>query len=177
MPRPPRFDARWQRQRRRSAWWRAWRWWIGFALILAAAWGLSRLPVMGGEWEEVDTPFTLCGERRSHGCVVDGDTIMLGQRRIRLTGYDAPELDGACEAERQLAQRSRKALADWLNRGPFLLDGGAEPPRDIYGRELRAARREDAAGQQWLAETMVEEGLARDNGWFAGEEGWCSDLT
>lgn len=174
MPKPPRFDARWQRRRRRGAWWRAWRWWIGFALVIAASAWLVPIMETAGEWEPVERSFAICGERGGKaGCVIDGDTLAIGQRRIRLTGFDAPEIDGQCEAERRLAMQAREALRDWLNRGPFLLDGGAEPPRDRYGRELRAARREDAAGQQWLAEAMIGQGLARDDGWLTSGEGWC----
>lgn len=158
---PPRFDARWQARRRRAARWRAARW-----------------QGSGGDWQAQDAGrFALCGEGRGKGraanCVIDGDTVMLGQRRVRLTGYDAPEIGGACEAERLLARRAQLALRDWLNRGAFELDGGADPPRDLYGRELRGARRSDAMGQEWLAEAMVEAGLARTTGWGAGEAGWC----
>lgn len=169
----PRFDARWNDRRRRAARWQAWRRWLVLALILALAAVLTRWQG-GGDWQvEQGGAFALCGAKRATRCVVDGDTVMLGQRRVRLTGYDAPELNGACEAERLLARRAQVALRDWLNRGPFQLDGGADPPRDQYGRELRAARRDDAAGQEWLADTMVEAGLARTTGWGADEPGWC----
>jgi endonuclease YncB( thermonuclease family) len=170
MPRPPRFDAAWNARRRRAATWRTWRWWIGLAAVLAAAALFARWPGTGGDWQAVDARFGLCGEGRVANCVVDGDTVMLGERRVRLTGYDAPELAGKCEAERRLALLARAALADWLNRGAFALDGGAEPPRDAYGRELRAARRSDAAGQEWLAATMAERGLGRTD----GARDWCA---
>lgn len=174
MVRAPRFDARWNDRRRRARRWRGLRRWLVAAAVLAGAVLLSRWPEAGGEWQAQEGGrFALCGERRAPLCVVDGDTVMLGERRVRLTGYDAPELDGACEAERLLARRAQAALRDWLNRGPFALDGGADPPRDAWGRELRAARRSDAAGQEWLAETMVAAGLARATGWGEGGPGWC----
>ena len=169
MVRAPRFDAAWNARRRRAAWWRAWRWWLGLGMVLAAAALLARWPGMGGEWQVVDARFAICGQGRAVNCVVDGDTIMLGGQRVRLTGYDAPELAGQCEAERRLALLARDALADWLGRGAFALDGGADPPRDPYGRELRAARRDDAAGQERLAETMIERGLGRRD----GSRDWC----
>ncbi|MFN4114114.1 MAG: thermonuclease family protein [Sphingomonadaceae bacterium] len=171
---PARFDARWQASRRWAARWRAARWWLLLGALLAGALLLARWQGMGGDWQAQETgKFALCGQARAANCVVDGDTVMLGQRRVRLTGYDAPEMGGACEAERLLARRAQLALRDWLNRGPFELDGGADPPRDRYGRELRGARRSDAMGQEWLAEAMVEAGLARSTGWGAGEPGWC----
>lgn len=178
MVKPPRFDARWNARRRRTARWqsvrRALRWWATAGAVLAAGLLVARWQGVGGDWQLQDGgKFALCGQGRGAKCVIDGDTVVLGQRRVRLTGYDAPELDGACEAERLLARRAQVALHDWLNRGPFELDGGADPPRDAYGRELRAARRDDAAGQQWLADTMIEAGLARSTGWGADEPGWC----
>ncbi len=111
---------------------------------------------------------SLCAAAGAGGaaCVIDGDTLAIGPRRIRLTGYDAPEIDGLCEAERRLAQVAREELAAWLNLGAFELDGGAEPPRDDYHRELRAARR----GGEELAETMIERELARRS---RLDRGWC----
>ncbi len=175
MVKPPRFDVRWNARRRRVDRWRTLRRWLTLVAVLAASLLIARWQGLGGDWQvQGSGTYALCGEGRGAAqCVVDGDTVMIGKRRIRLTGYDAPELDGACEAERLLARRARLALHDWLNRGPFALDGGDDPPRDTYGRELRAARRDDAAGQQWLADTMVEAGLARTTGWGAGEPGWC----
>lgn len=178
MVKPPRFDARWNDRRRRSArrrsLARSLRLWLMVALLLGAAVVLARWQGFGGDWQALGGErFALCGQGGAQRCVIDGDTVMIGTRRIRLTGYDAPELDGACEAERLLAARARLALHDWLNRGPFELDGGDDPPRDTYGRELRAARRTDAAGQQWLADTMIDGGMARSNGWGAGDARWC----
>jgi len=135
--------------------------------LLAGAWLLAQqLGWAQGQWEPIARTFTVCGKESSEACVIDGDTLAVGKRRIRLTGFDAPELDGDCEAERQLAREARDALADWLSAGPFELDGGAEPPRDRYGRELRQARRDSEA----LADTMVERGLARRS---AEERDWC----
>ena len=125
------------------------------------------------DWQASDTRFTICGQASSANCVVDGDTIRIGERRIRLTGYDAPEMDGACLAERQLALVAQAELAEWLNAGPFQLDGGDDPPRDRYGRELRAARR----GAEALSDVMLARGLAHQDRWnFAsdwGRQGWC----
>ena len=119
--------------------------------------------------------FTLCGEKGSAACVIDGDTLAIGKRRIRLSGYDAPEIDGACEAEKAKAREARAALQTWLNAGQFLLDGGEEPPRDQYGRELRGARRvAPDGGEEWLAEHMVAQGLAEDGGWGASAIDWCA---
>lgn len=162
-----RFDAAWHRRRRWSRRWRSLRWFAGLALVLGAVWAVRQMGFASGEWAPVERQFALCGAGSGGAaCVIDGDTIAIGPRRIRLTGYDAPEIDGACEAERRLALVTREELAAWLNLGPFELEGGAEPPRDQYGRELRAARR---AGEE-LADTMVERDLARRS---RLDRGWC----
>ena len=139
-----------------------------------ALWRLFGPAPDSGEWAVTGDRYTLCGQRPgSPACVVDGDTVRIGQRRIRLTGFDAPEMDGACAAERTRALAARGELAAWLNAGPFELDGGGSPPRDKYGRELRAARRGLGSGQfDLLADHMIAADLAADNGWF-DERDWC----
>lgn len=122
------------------------------------------------EAEAVTAQFPLCsGPGYTANCVVDGDTIRIGERRIRLTGFDAPEVEGACQRESDLAIAARNELHRWLALGPFELSGGAEPPRDQYGRELRAARRREA----YLADVMVSAGLAESAGWSVGGNAWC----
>ena len=107
--------------------------------------------------------------------MIDGDTIAIGKRRIRLTGYDAPELDGACEAERTKALEAQAELSRWLSSAPFEMEAGDERPYDQYGRELREARR----GGQLLAEHMHALNLAEqdlwgfDDGW--GRIDWCDE--
>jgi len=144
-------------------------------------WPLALLALAGGaaftayynersaEWALSEYQFSQCYQRGGAACTVDGDTIVIGDRRIRLAGFDTPELDGACQAERQLAIVARDELTQWLNLGAFELDGGAEPARDQYGRELRAARRRG----EYLADVMIDRKLARSNGWGAGAADWC----
>lgn len=146
-----------------------------------AVWYLGFRPIaMEQGWVEVTEDFALCGESgvRAAGCVVDGDTVIIGfgseRRRIRLTGFDAPELDGACEAESQLAAAARIQLYDWLGEGTFEWNGELDPPRDQYGRELRTARRISSNGERdYLAEAMIGSGLAAESGWGATPENWC----
>lgn len=170
--RPLRFDEGWQRRRARAARWRAWRWWLVLAAILGGIAALRWLwPAAPRTGEELAGPVAVCGEGRAAICAPDGDTLIIGQRRVRLTGYNAPEIAGACAAERQLALRARGDLVAWTARGPFLLDGGADPPRDIYGRELRAAWRIGPDGREDdLAEAMIAAGSARAD----GDRDWCS---
>jgi endonuclease YncB( thermonuclease family) len=131
-------------------------------------------------WVLVEEPFSLCGAvPRTPGCVVDGDTLRLDARgskprRIRLTGFDAPEMDGACEAESALARQAREALLDWLDQGPFEWSGASTPPRDQYGRELRALRRTGPDGsREYVADSLVQAGLAGDSSWGGPAIDWC----
>lgn len=167
-PRPARFDAAWQRRHRIGRWWRSARWFAVLAVLIGAgAW--LKAEFAGGEWVMVDLPVTACGQQPSAACMIDGDTLMLDRRRIRLTGYDAPEIDGACAAESTLARRATLAAAQWLDEAPFEMDGGSDPPRDRYGRELRGVRRDD----QQLDTYMIEQGFARSNGWDSAPPAWC----
>ena len=96
--------------------------------IVSALWWFAVRPVVSEQgWEPARHTFALCAApagsgARAAGCVIDGDTVLLGEgqsaRRIRLTGFDAPELDGACEAERSLARTARQRLHDMAQRRP-----------------------------------------------------------
>ena len=176
--------VRFRRPRKRSrllTWWIMWRV-PALLLIVMAGWWFGVRPVMEEQgWVRVDREFGLCGARGSgvQGCVVDGDTVIIGfgddRRRIRLTGFDAPELDGACPAENEAAAIARDALHTWLSEGAFEWNGAEDPPYDQYGRELRAVRRVTGEGnREYLAETMIERGLAAESGWGATPKDWCA---
>lgn len=182
------MGRRWNRRHnarngRRSwlfSWWLVWRVPALLAVVSAAWWFFYRPYAEEQGWVRVTERFALCGESWSgaDGCVVDGDTVVIGngasRRRIRFIGFDAPETDAACEAERQQAERARIALHDWLQEGPFEWNGDAEPPRDQYGRELRKARRVLGEGRrEYLDEIMVDRGLAAESGWGADPVDWC----
>lgn len=104
--------------------------------------------------------------------MVDGDTIRIGSRRIRIVGIDAPEVEGQCAAERALADRSTRHLQTLLNQGPFVMTARIDETRDRYGRELRTLWREQADGtRQSIAEEMREAGLAAR---YVGRKArWC----
>jgi len=183
--RPVRPRFRLQRRSHWSArvglfnWWLLWRV-PALALVVMLVWWFVARPIaLEQGWMEVGTRFALCSEGpRQAGCVIDGDTVLVSegaaQRRIRLTGFDAPELDGACDAERSLAMAARTRLHEWLNEGPFEWNGADNPPRDQYGRELRAARRSQPEGtRETLADVMIASGLASERGWGEPPRDWC----
>jgi len=118
--------------------------------------------------ERINASFTRCGQGRSMACVVDGDTIRLGQRRVRLIGIDAPELaDAQCPAERALGERAANRLLALVNQSEFDLVGHRFHNRDSHGRDLRLATRNGVSfGRQ-----LINEGLARR--YLGSKSDWC----
>ncbi|MEP3422301.1 MAG: hypothetical protein ABJN35_11245 [Erythrobacter sp.] len=181
--RPTNRRSRKRPRSRFADWWVIWRMPILLLIVMAVWWFGFRPDPEDRDWVNINQPFALCGERstgsaRELGCVVDGDTVVIGfgdnRRRIRLTGFDTPEMDGSCPAETALADRARVHLRQWLNEGAFEWTGGVDPPRDQYGRELREVRRRiDDSSREYLADTMIDAGLASDNGWGRSGEEWC----
>lgn len=174
-----------QRRRRNSrrqrwlTWWVLWRIPVLLLVIMLAWWFLYRpWAASQAEWTKVEYSFDICGTPgRGFACVSDGDTVTLGYgstaRRIRLTGFDAPEIDGQCPAESAAALRAQAGLRGWLNVGAFEWDGGADPPRDRYGRELRSARRTLSGGShQLLSRHMIDADLAEGPGPWE-RQNWC----
>ena len=136
-------------------------------LLLAVSWWLSRPPEASVGPERVAERFTRCDSGSGHACVVDGDSFRLGKRRIRIRGIDAPEREGACPAEIELAERSTARLTELLNEGPFIMSAVGGDERDQYGRELRVLTR---AGRS-IGGQMVAAGLAHD---YRGRKtSWC----
>lgn len=151
--------------------------WLVLIALAAVLFVIRELGLGGPDFEgaeDITLAFPLCSAPGyAPNCVVDGDTIRIGDRRIRLTGFDAPELEGECPAESEAARQAQAELARWLALGPFQLDGGESPPRDKYGRELRAARRLSPSGEmQLLSDHMIAARLAQGDYWGAG---WSDD--
>lgn len=100
--------------------------------------------------------------------VWDGDSIRLGTTRqseaVRIFNIDAPEIEGQCAYETDLALQSKIRLAELLKgqRIEILHQG-----TDRYGRTLAAIRVE---GRD-VGDILVDEGLART--WAGRREPWC----
>ena len=139
--------------------------------LLGAAFDPAIIPPFGpfaAPPEQVAARFVRCGQGPSFACVVDGDTLRLGQRRVRVTGINAPELAGArCPAERQLAERAADRLTELVNAGGFEMVAHRFNMVDRHGRELRVLRR----GDRSLGSQLVREGLAHR--YMGVKRGWC----
>ena len=123
--------------------------------------------------EQVNEHFTRCGPGRGHACVIDGDTIKLGQRKLRIIGIDTAEVDAQCPAEAGMAEAATAELQRLLNQGPFEMVGRIGDPKDRYGRDLRAIRRvrPDGTEQSIAVEMRKSGGARRYLGGLRG--GWC----
>jgi micrococcal nuclease len=162
--------------------WRSFLFWlrpVGLAVVLVITWiatdpRLVEPPrFLTGEPEPVDRYFSQCRKNWSSACVVDGDTIALGKRRVRIVGIDTAEMDAKCPTEAAQAQASTEALQKLLNEGPFVMTGRVGDQQDGYGRDLRTLTRTRPDGTvQNIAEVMRETGGARRYlGGLRG--GWC----
>lgn len=174
---PPRFRRRGNRRKGRVP-----SWVLNGAVVLVLivawqAWNSPELRQRAGfpmpPGERVAASFVLCdAPGYAVNCVVDGDTLRMGQRRIRIEGIDTAEREGACEAETALARESTLALEAWLARGPFEMLRANEAPRDQYGRELQTIWRTGETGaRDDLADFMIREGGAHA---YRGRRlSWC----
>jgi endonuclease YncB( thermonuclease family) len=96
--------------------------------------------------------------------VIDGDTIWLRGEKIGLEGINAPEIEGDCPSEKQLAKRAKRRLRELLDGKPFSVERNGH---DVYGRTLATIRA--ASGD--IGKPMVAEGLAHR--WRGHKESWC----
>lgn len=100
--------------------------------------------------------------------VVDGDTIRWRGERVRLTGFDAPEIfSPQCPSELTQGRTAAAALLRDL-QGATVIELATFPRKDRYGRIVATLWLD---GQD-VAERMVAAGFARfyDGG---QRHGWC----
>tara|TARA_R110002020_G_scaffold161283_7_gene346250 strand:- start:3810 stop:4238 length:429 start_codon:yes stop_codon:yes gene_type:complete len=110
--------------------------------------------------------FPMCGGVR-HTCIVDGDTIWLEGRNLRLESFDTPEPhNDICggETEVALAHRASSRLRELLSENSFTVETHSQ---DRYGRTLATIR----IGGRDVGDILIAEGLARR--WPNGREFWC----
>jgi endonuclease YncB( thermonuclease family) len=98
---------------------------------------------------------------------VDGDTIRLAGRRVRLVGIDAPELAQTCTGpdgqEWRCGAAARTEMAHLIANGTV---GCSTSGDDVYGRPLADCH----VGDVDLGRAMVVAGLAVADGNFTREE-------
>ena len=130
-----------------------------FSVILAAAVAAAALQTVNQQ--------SMAGRAQ----VIDGDTLRLDDRRIRLYGIDAPERDQICHDASGAARRCGRLAADHLTMlvgGRAISCTGSDDDR--YGRVLGICRKGgDEAGRS-INETMVADGWALAYGSYRAAE-------
>ncbi|MBV7258856.1 thermonuclease family protein [Erythrobacter sp. WH158] len=113
--------------------------------------------------------FPICSGPQRVTCVVDGDTIWYRGEKIRLVGFDTPEVSNpGCANEARLGALATERLQDLLNEGAFSLEANPEGrEHDRYGRALLVVSR----GGANLGDMLVGEGLAERRGGRGNV--WC----
>ena len=105
---------------------------------------------------------TDAAEARDRGFInYDGDTFLA---TFRVANIDTPEIEGKCEAERDLAQKAKLFTERFLARGDVVI---RQTGVDRYGRILALV----TSDQQDLGEALIAAGLART--WKGRREQWC----
>src|SRR4051794_22856696 len=69
--------------------------------------------------------------------IVDGDTVRIDGKKVRLVGFDAPETGedtARCDAERERGKKAAARLAELLAEGDIAMR--YRKRRDLYGRLL-----------------------------------------
>jgi len=100
--------------------------------------------------------------------VIDGDTISLNGRSVRLVGFDTPEThEPECAYERALAERATHRLEELVRSGA-VIELLVLPGLDKYDRRLGRL----LVANRDVGEILTAEGFARpyDGG---HREGWC----
>lgn len=94
----------------------------------------------------------------------DGDTF---RATFRVANIDAPEINGQCAYERQLAIKAREFTRAWLAKGKVEISQDSPRGVDPNGRVLVLVRR----GGEDLGEALIAAGLARR--WDGKRHPWC----
>lgn len=125
---------------------------LAVAVLAALAGGVDRL--------------TAQDDVTGRGRVSDGDSLVIGGRRIRLQGIDAPELDQTCTRDGQnfaCGRLAREVLIKMVgDRTVACRSAGT----DRYGRMLGVCR----VGETDIAEEMVRQGWAVAYGGYHFDE-------
>ena len=165
-------------------WWRrvlrAWKPWVLVGLIALGWCALDRTWIVEparpkGTATRIALEFHRCGKGRGPNCVVDGDTLVMGPRHIRVIGIDAPEIGthARCPKEAAMAEVAADRLLALVAAGPFTMQPPEDGLRDEYGRELMHLTRALPDGKvQDLAAAMISSGTVREYR-FGARQPWC----
>lgn len=127
-------------------------------MVLASVWRIDQAPKPDGSTGEAVRGFS----------ITDGDTIRIGKERIRLMGFDTPEVfKPGCTEEKALGDKATIRLGQLLGSGNVTIERHG---LDKYGRTLALIRVE---GKD-VGPILIKEGLARAR---KPKGGWCTVLA
>jgi micrococcal nuclease len=99
----------------------------------------------------------------------DGDSLRLGEERIRIIGLDTPEIHHAqCSREFALAMRAKEIAQDLIATGAVEIRRTGRVDR--YGRSLAAV---SVGGVAWLNAMRAAGAAAREYDGRGRRQGWC----
>lgn len=132
-------------------------------------WPLNTSAGSDGATTAATISFTLCAGSSDTDCVVDGDTIRMNGDKIRLVGFNTPEISKpACVAEAAKGEQAKLRLLELLNSGELSFAATADQDQDRYGRLLRQV----TVNGDDVADTLISEGLAEP--YQGGQKrNWC----
>lgn len=102
--------------------------------------------------------------------VVDGDTLKVGRNRLRMLGYDAPEIRRPhykCDAELAKGREAKAHLEFILSQGRVTVR--RTQARDGYGRPLTQAW----INGEPLADIMIKDGYGKPWDGVSAKPNWC----
>ena len=126
----------------------------------AAPFRETRAPTDSG----ISRRMVICSGSTRINCVVDGDTVWIDGEKIRLQSINAPEIQGQCGREREVAQRATRRLSDILSSSSFHIERSG---KDRYGRTLATLSNQ----QGDVGQILIREKLAHP--WRGRRESWC----
>jgi endonuclease YncB( thermonuclease family) len=149
--------------------------WGGVAGVALFGLGIAALMIVIGTvtivYSRAATPaqslrFEQCYTAAGPNCVIDGDTIRIGDQKVTIAGIAVPQIqDAQCPGERTRGIAAAVRLAGLLNGGKVTVGRAF---LDDYGRQVRKVKVDgDDVGN-----AMIDAGVARD---FDGKkQDWCS---
>lgn len=103
---------------------------------------------------------------------LDGDTIFIAGKHVRLANIDAPEIrHPKCEAELQLGLVAKRRMTELLGSGEIVVSPGDPKDgrlMDKYGRTLAIV----TVDGRDVGQILIAEGLARP--WTGKRRPWCN---
>jgi endonuclease YncB( thermonuclease family) len=106
--------------------------------------------------------------------VVDGDTLWIGEEKVRIANIDAPEIhEPKCDAERRLGLVAKRRLEILLKSGAVSWKRGDPKDGRLADRNGRALGTIAIDGRD-VGEMLIAENLARP--WTGKRQPWCNAL-